>query len=90
MQVSDGEETTLDLLRLQATETASDVDVYNDLSEQQKMEVKQILSEYDDVLTDLPGCTKLEEHTVRMTSHTPIRKKPYPIPFHAKEAMRLE
>ena len=90
LQVSDGEESTLDLLRLQATETASDVDVCNDLSEQQKMEVKQILSEYGDVLTDLPGCTKLEEHTVRMTSHTPIRKKPYPIPFHAKEAMRLE
>lgn len=53
------------------TETVTYVDVSKKLSREQRKEVDDLLTEYDDVLTDRPGVTA-----------DPVRAKGYDIPCH--------
>ncbi|RUS75619.1 hypothetical protein EGW08_016612 [Elysia chlorotica] len=72
------------------TETPADVDLYDGLETKRKEQIKEILREFSDVLTDVPGQTDLIEHEIKLTSEVPIRKKPYPVPQSLRETMRNE
>ena len=39
------------------------------------------MNEFPDEFTDKPGLTDLLEHEIKTTTDTPIRLKPYPLPF---------
>ncbi|KAK7116867.1 hypothetical protein V1264_002473 [Littorina saxatilis] len=40
--------------------------------------------------SDVPGSTSLVEHEVHLTSDVPVRSKPYPIPFQARESLKKD
>jgi len=64
------------------TETFNDVKINPELTEQQKLEVMELLEEFQDVFTDVPGLTTLGGgHSINLTSMDPVHSKPYPI-FH--------
>lgn len=90
MIVDDGDAGELNLPILESTESIKDVVVSDELDDKQRSEVQELLSKYQDVLTDLPGCTDLASHDVRLTTQQPIRMKQYPIPHHAKKAIEVE
>lgn len=63
------------------TESIENVTVNNDLTHEQREDVKRVLSQYEAVFSDVPGHTNLLQHTIKLRSDTPIRSKSYPIPF---------
>ena len=75
---------------LRATQTWKDVKISKDLNEDQQMEVRQLLEEYSDVLTDIPGKTNLAECNIELTDDIPFRVKAYPVPYALKKEMDKE
>ncbi len=81
---------TVGLPSLQQKETHKDVDINHNLDPKQQEEVRQLLEQYSEVLSDVPGSTTLAEHEVKLTSDTPVRLRPYPVPHALKESIRQE
>jgi len=73
-----------------ARETISDVHICPELSEVERAEIHQLLGEFSDIFSDLPGLTQVVEHKILLTDHNPIRCKPYPIPFALRETVKSE
>ncbi|GFN93920.1 protein saal1-like [Plakobranchus ocellatus] len=55
------------------------------LSASQVQDVKELLLEFQDILTSAPGCTNTLCHEIRLTTDYVIRVKPYPLPFAARD-----
>ncbi|GFR93010.1 Pol polyprotein, partial [Elysia marginata] len=53
-------------------------------------QVQEILHEFADVLTSLPGHTTSVVHEIRLNSDQVVRVKPYPLPFAAQEFVKEE
>ena len=75
---------------LRATQTGEDVTISTDINEDQQKEVRQLLEEYSDVLTDIPGKTNLAECNIELTDDIPFRVKAYPVPYALKKEMDKE
>ena len=86
--VNDGD--LLELPDFKGNESIADVKINPDLSEIQKKEVREILNDFRDVLTDIPGETSLIEHDINLTSDQPVRTKQYPLPFSRTETIKAE
>jgi hypothetical protein len=48
------------------------------------------LEEFCDLFTDVPGLTNLVEHKIILNDDERVRKKPYPIPYALRDAVREE
>lgn len=68
-------------------ESVKDVRVSEDLSSVQDQEIRDLLHEFEDVMTDKPGRTNLIEHDIKLTTTEPFRVKGYPIPFHSQKVV---
>lgn len=64
-----------------AKENFTKVNISDCLTHEQQQEIRSLLEEFADVLTDLPGRTSLIRHDIKLTTDVPIRQRPYPIPF---------
>ena len=71
-------------------ETFRKVHVASQLSSKQKDEVQQILEEFSEIFSDIPGCVKDTQHAISLNINIPIKVKPYPIPFTKIEAAEKE
>ncbi|XP_033095865.1 uncharacterized protein LOC117100326 [Anneissia japonica] len=71
-------------------EHISDVKIDPRLNKTKTHQVKQILLQYKDTLTDIPGKTTLGKHVIKLTDTKPIKSKPYPIPHALREDIRKE
>ncbi|GFO03057.1 reverse transcriptase [Plakobranchus ocellatus] len=60
------------------------------LSASQVQDVKELLLEFRDILTSVPGCTNTICHEIRLTTDDVIRVKPYPLPFAAQDFVTQE
>ncbi|GFO34988.1 reverse transcriptase [Plakobranchus ocellatus] len=60
------------------------------LSASQVQDVKELLLEFQDILTSAPGCTNTLCHEMRLTTDDVIRVKPYPLPFAARDFVTQE
>ena len=56
----------------------------------QRRVLKDLVRRYPDVFTDMPGETDVIEHQIKLTDDTPIRCKPYPLPYAMREELRNE
>lgn len=83
-------EPRLETPNLTQMETSRDVIINDDLNQQQKDHLKELLRGYEDVMTDVPGRTNVYTYDLTLTSSVPIRKKPYPVPQALKETLRAE
>jgi len=48
------------------------------------------VEEYQDIFTDVPSITPLEEHRIQLTTSDPIRGKAYPLPHAMRETLDQE
>ena len=71
-------------------ETFEDVKINPDLADQYKEEVRQLLSEFQDIFSDVPSVTSLAEHVIKLTQSEPVRSKIYPIPYKLEEVVSKE
>ena len=67
-----------------------DVSISDELTDEQRNEVRELLAKYPDVLTSIPGRTKLLEHDIKLSTTEPVRSKGYPIPYKTREVMESE
>lgn len=63
------------------TEGIADVVISKDLTSSLRNDIKRILFQHQSVFSDVPGKTDPLNHSIKLKSDTPIRSKPYPIPF---------
>ena len=61
-------------------ESYHDVNITNELVGNPAWELKELLREYKEI-SDVPGLTELEEHTITLNTTTAIKRKSYPVPF---------
>jgi len=71
-------------------ETIDDVKISNKMTVQQENDIRYMLMEFKDVLTDIPRRTSLVEHDIRMTTADPVRTKSYSVPYQMKATIRGE
>lgn len=50
----------------------------------------QLVTEFSDVLTDVPGRTSIIEHEIKVISDDSIRSKPYSVPHALKDTIKTE
>ena len=62
----------------------------DELPEDQRRVLKDLVRRYPDVFTDMPGETDVIQHQIRLTDDMPIRCKPYPLPYAMREELRNE
>ena len=74
----------------ESQESVADVTINEDLTPAQHAQINQILTEYKDVFTDLPGRTTLASHDIKLKEDEPPRGKPYPIPHALRQTMKDE
>ena len=84
------EEGIVTIPELKGKETVTDVKISKDLSKEQERQVKELLEEFQDVLTDIPGEANLIEHRINLTSEQHVRTKQYPLPFAMTETVKEE
>lgn len=84
------EDENLSFLQLQQQETFRDVQLSEEMTEQQKSQVTDLLEAYRGALTDVPGKTHLVQCRLRTTTEAPVQAKHYPIPFAIQETVRKE
>ena len=80
----------LETLNSLQKETVRDVKISQDLSEDQKSDVCTLLNEYQDIFTDVPNITPLEEHRIQLTTAEPIREKAYSLPHAMRGTLDKE
>lgn len=73
-----------------ANETASDVQINKNLSQEEISKLREVLEEYSNILTDIPGKTNLGEHEIKLIDQTPVRQKPYPAPHALRDKIKKE
>ena len=56
----------------------------------QRKELANLLRQYQDVLTRIPGCTNLAQHTIETGDSRPIQLPPYRLPNAYRDAVRRE
>ena len=71
-------------------EGVRDVKLGDELPEDQRRVLKDLVRRYPDVFTDMPGETDVIQHQIRLSDDTPIRCKPYPLPYAMREELRNE
>ena len=79
-----------DLEGYRQREGVRDVKFGDELPEDQRHVLKDLVRRYPDVFTDMPGETDVIQHHIRLTDDTPIRCKPYPLPYAMREELRNE
>ena len=88
--VMDSFETEISTINPHQKETINDVKINCELTNEQQQDVKQLLSEYQDIFTDVPNITNLGEHDINLTTAEPIRGKAYPLPHAMRETLDKE
>ena len=76
------DEQLLELNYLKGKETYKDVKVAETLDEQKEQDLMNKIEGYKDIFSEAPGKTSLEEHHITLTSNTPVRTRPYAIPYN--------
>jgi len=71
-------------------ENPDQVDVNPELTEAQISQVNELIHSFPDVFSDRPGCTDLLEHDIKLSTETPIRMRPYPIPYSMIDTVNTE
>lgn len=80
----------IELPRLQAKETIDDIHINPELSASKQKELRNLVQEFSDVFTDIPGHTNLIEHEIKLTSDIPVHSKAYPMPYAMRESFKKE
>lgn len=76
--------------QLVGKETVDDVITSSELTDVQKDQLSELLTEFSDVFTDVPKKTNLVQHKVKLTTDKPVYRKPYHIPYALREKVQQE
>lgn len=72
------------------TETMDDIGYDSNMSDNHKSQAQTVFRKHSHMLTDLPGQTKLVEHTITLTNDKPVNVRQYPLPFESNVTVEEE
>ena len=72
------------------TENHKDINISEELTADQRKQLTDLLEEYSDMFTDVPGVTHLVEFDIDTSDAKPIYTRPYPIPHKFREDTQKE
>jgi len=72
------------------TETYHNVVYSDELTPEELSSVQSLVSEYQDLFTDVPHITSLAEHRIVLTNNQPVTSKAYPLPLALRETVDAE
>ena len=75
---------------IKQTEDVNDLAYGDDLDEDKRTQMKALMTEFGDVLTDVPGRTDIISHSNELTSKEHVRSRPYPVPQSLRETIKDE
>ncbi|GFS15749.1 zinc finger protein [Elysia marginata] len=73
-----------------SNETVNDLQYGDQLTPDQRRQLEEIASSYSSIFSDRPGTVSTEEHRIELTSSTPVRQRPYPVPYAMRQTLRDE
>ncbi|GFR80743.1 zinc finger protein [Elysia marginata] len=73
-----------------SNETVNDLQYGDQLSPDQRRQLEEIASSYSSIFSDRPGTVSTEEHRIKLTSLSPVRQRPYPVPYAMRQTLRDE
>lgn len=71
-------------------ETGDNVHINTKLCKWKTRLIREVIREYDEVFSDVPRVASVEPYKIKLTDKTPVRSKPYPIPYKFQEAVSNE
>ena len=89
-KLSVDEEELLELGSHGQKEMLRDVKLGLGLTKSQEENVWQVVGAYDSVFTDVPGKSNVIQHQITLTDSTPIRSKPYSLPYAIRKNLKTE
>ena len=84
------EESLTELFTAKSKETYKDVHIGDELTPEQRRQAEELIFEFQDIFTEQPKTSTIEEHKIELTSQEPIRQKPYPLPYSMREIVQEE
>ena len=72
------------------TESIDDVIISDSLETEKANEIKGLIKDYADVITNVPGRTDLVSHDIKLKDMQPVLKKPYCLPFALRSQVKKE
>ncbi|GFR83684.1 zinc finger protein [Elysia marginata] len=76
--------------QIERKEFPANVMINDKLTPDQQREVRRVVEQFSDTLSDVPGRTSRIKHHIRLTEEKPFQIRPYPIPVHATDAVDKE
>ncbi|GFR92549.1 Pol polyprotein [Elysia marginata] len=73
-----------------SNDTVNDLQYGDQLTPDQRRQLEEIASSYSSIFSDRPGTVLIEEHRIELTSSTPVRQRPYPVPYAMRQTLRDE
>ncbi|GFS27674.1 zinc finger protein [Elysia marginata] len=70
-----------------SNETVKDLQYGDQLTPDQRRQLEEIASSYSSFFSDRPGTALTEEHRIELTSSTPVRQRPYPVPYAMRQTL---
>ncbi|XP_068235502.1 uncharacterized protein [Palaemon carinicauda] len=84
------DEELLEIAPTSGSETIKDLMFGLNLDLHQERQIKELVREYEDIFTDIPGTSNKGEHKIELTSHEPVRSKTYRVPYGVRASLRKE
>ncbi|XP_055874586.1 uncharacterized protein LOC129924395 [Biomphalaria glabrata] len=66
------------------------VKINKELNDSQHNNIVQVIKQFQEIITDIPGKAKVKEFRIEVTSDKPINLKPYTVPIHMRENLDKE
>ena len=87
-EVEEEEGTLAELYSGKSVGTVKDLKMGENISDEQRKQIADIVKDYTDIFTDRPGNCNLIKHPITLTSNKPIKSKPYTLPYAVRESLR--
>ena len=93
LELEEVNETSHDIVAMpspKAKESIGDVKLGTSLNKEQLSDLQTVLTNYNDIITDVPLHTNAIQCDIKLTTDDPVRCKPYPIPYARRQLVRDE
>ncbi|XP_067939845.1 LOW QUALITY PROTEIN: uncharacterized protein [Watersipora subatra] len=87
-EVEEEEGTLVELYSEKSVGTVKDLKMGENISDELRKQITDIVKDYTDIFTDRPGNCNLIKHPITLTSNKPIKSKPYTLPYVVRESLR--
>ena len=88
--LSVNDEEMIELANCHQKETVKNVKLGIELTKIQQKEMMDTLVRHTEVFSDIPGKTDMIEHKIELTDNTPVRSRPFPLPYAMRENLKRE